>query len=342
MGLRVGLTYNLKADCPPEMQTIEDAGAEYESEETVAGIATALEQLGHEVILLPYNRLLPRRLAEVHVDIVFNIAEGWVGRNRESLVPALLEFYNIPYTGSDPLTLGLTLDKALCKQVVSAAGVPTPKGVVVTNPADSRLDELEYPVFIKPNAEGSSKGIRSWSRAHNPVELREKLAWVLEHYRQPVLIEEFLPGREFTVALIGNENPRILPVMEILPGDQCLQDTAFVYSFEVKSGNLERFSCPAAVDPPLLAQIQQIALQVFTAVECRDVARIDIRLDGAGNPKFLEINPLPGLSRVSLLPLEAHAAGMSFAQLVGAILSAAVSRYPHLNDRIFLKEAALS
>ncbi|NLA58906.1 MAG: ATP-grasp domain-containing protein [Firmicutes bacterium] len=342
MGLRVGLTYNLKTDCPPEMRTSEDAGAEYESQETVEDIAQALEELGHQVILLPYNEMLPRQLAEVRVDIVFNIAEGWFGRNRESLVPALLEFYNVPYTGSDPLTLGLTLDKALCKQVVNAAGVPTADGIVVTNPVDDRLAQLEYPVFIKPNAEGSSKGVRSWSKADDPLELREKLTWVLETYRQPVLVEEFLPGREFTVALIGNGTPRVLPVMEVLPGDQCPQDAGFIYSFEVKSGNLERFSCPAAVDSQLLEKIQEMALQVFTAVGCRDIGRIDIRLDREGNPRFLEINPLPGLSRVSLLPLQAQAAGMSFAELIEAILSAAISRYSHLNSGFFLKEAAFS
>jgi len=127
MGLQVGLTYNLKSDCPREMLLNEDASAEYESQETVEGIVAALEELGHQVTLLPYNSTLPRKLECLHPDLVFNIAEGWYGRNREALVPALLEFYSIPYTGSDPLTLSLTLDKSLCKQVANAAGSLHPK-----------------------------------------------------------------------------------------------------------------------------------------------------------------------------------------------------------------------
>jgi D-alanine--D-alanine ligase len=341
MGLHIGLIYNLKSDYPREMWSNEDASAEYESQETVEGILAALRELDHQVIPLPYNPGLPRKLECLQPDLVFNIAEGWSGRNRESLVPALLEFYNIPYTGSDPLTLGLTLDKFLCKQVANAAGILTAKGIVVGSPHDRQLEQLQYPVFIKPNAEGSSKGIRNWSRVDEPGELQEKLTWLLDNYQQPTLIEEFLPGREFTVALIGNNNPHILPVMEILPGENCPQDSHFVYSFETKSGNLERFSCPAVVEPQLLQEIQQIALKVFTVLQCRDVARVDIRLDGQGAPIFLEVNPLPGLSAVSLLTLQAQAAEMSFTELINAILSAAVERYPRLKSKTYLKEAAL-
>ena len=341
MGLQVGLTYNLKSDCPREMLLNEDASAEYESQETVEGIVAALEELGHQVTLLPYNSTLPRKLECLHPDLVFNIAEGWYGRNREALVPALLEFYSIPYTGSDPLTLSLTLDKSLCKQVANAAGIPTSKGIVVNSPLDPQLDQLQYPVFIKPNAEGSSKGIRNWSRIDAPDELQEKLTWLLDSYRQPALVEEFLPGREFTVAMIGNHNPCLLPVMEILPGERCPQDSHFVYSFETKSGNLERFSCPAVVEPQLLEEVQRMALQVFAALQCRDLARVDIRLDGQGAPRFLEVNPLPGLSAVSLLTLQAQAAEMSFTELIKAILAAALERYPHLKSKTYLKEAAL-
>jgi D-alanine--D-alanine ligase len=341
MGLKIGLTYNLKSDCPQEMQSNEDASAEYESQDTVEGITTALEQLGHEVTALPYNPSLPRKLENLRPDLVFNIAEGWSGRNRESLVPALLEFFNLPYTGSDPLTLGLTLDKSLCKQVANAAGIPTARGILIKNPNDTQLGQLQYPVFIKPNAEGSSKGIRNWSRVNDPGELREKLAWLLSNYQQPALVEEFLPGREFTVALIGNDNPCILPIMEILPGNECPKGSRFVYSFETKSGNLERFSCPAMVEPHLLDEIRQMAMQVFQALECRDVARVDIRLDREGAPRFLEVNPLPGLSAVSLLTQQAQAAGLSFAELIKAILLAAIERYPYLKNKAYLKEAAL-
>lgn len=341
MGLRVGLTYNLKADYPQGMHFGEDASAEYESEETVEGIITALRQLGHEVIGLPYNTEVLDQLRCYRPDLVFNIAEGWSGRNRESLVPAVLEFLEIPYTGSDPLTLGLALDKSLCKKVVEAAGVATPRGITVTTPWDPRLDEMHYPVFIKPNAEGSSKGIRNWSRIDNAIELKQKLDWLLDNYQQPALVEEFLPGREFTVAIIGNAHPQVLPVMEILPGEECPKDGQFVYSFETKSGNLERFSCPAVMETELLEQISEMALRVYKALECRDMARIDIRLDDQGKPRFLEVNPLPGLSRVSLLTLQAQVAGLSFADLIDAICAAAIERYPYLKNPDYLKEAAL-
>ncbi|NMB25263.1 MAG: D-alanine--D-alanine ligase [Firmicutes bacterium] len=341
MGLRVGLTYNLKTDYPQGIHFGEDASAEYESEETVGGIITALEQLGHEVIALPYNRELLDKLRCHQLDLVFNIAEGWLGRNRESLVPAILEFLDIPYTGSDPLTLGLALDKSLCKEVVGATGVAITRGIKVTTSGDPRLDGVHYPVFIKPNAEGSSKGIRNWSRIENAIELKEKMDWLLTNYQQPVLVEEFLPGREFTVAVIGNTDPKTLPIMEVLPGEECPKNTHFIYSFETKNGNLERFSCPAVIESRLLKEISEMALQVYKTLQCRDVARIDIRLDGQGNPRFLEVNPLPGLSAVSLLTLQAEAAGMSFIDLIDAICSAAIERYPHLKKRDYLKEAAL-
>mgnify|MGYP003769750115 FL=1 len=339
--MKIGLTYNLKSDCPSKIQSNEDASAEFESAETVEDIVLALTSLGHTVISLPYNPALPKILSEVNVDIVFNIAEGWWGRNREALVPALLEFYEIPYTGSDPLTLGLCLDKALCKKIAEDAGIAAAWGITADGFNSIRADELKYPVFVKPNAEGSSKGIRSWSLVCDRNELEISLEWVLRNYGQCALIEEFLPGREFTIAVIGNKTPTTLPIMEILPGEKCAKTNGFIYSFETKSSNLEQLLCPAPIDEYLQNRLLDMALRVFQALNCRDVARIDFRLDRSGNPRFLEVNPLPGLSRVSLLTLQAQAAGMTFDDLLAAILSAALERYPELSMGNHAKEAAL-
>jgi len=343
MGLKVGLTYNLKNSCPRDLDSPDDADAEYESEQTVGGILTALEACGHKVVPLPYSPELPTRLLSEKPDIVFNIAEGWTGRNREALVPAMLEFFNIPYTGSDPLTLGLALDKALCKTVVSASNIPTAKWIEIERIEEWKKIDLSYPLFVKPNAEGSSKGIRNWSRVNTPAELSAKLAWVVNKYHQSALVEEFLPGREFTVGIIGNENPTVLPIIEVLPGDLCPKGEEFVYSFETKSGNLERFVCPAVVEPELEGRIKEVALHAHKALKCRDVSRVDIRLDRNGIPNFIEINPLPGLSQVSLLPLQARAAGMSFTDLVQSILQAALERYQTVGQVHYVqyKEAAL-
>lgn len=352
-GLIVGLAYNLKRHCPDAGGMVEDAAAEYESEETVAGIAGAIEDLGHQVVHLPYRPSFPQDVLKARPDIVFNIAEGWQGRNREALIPAILEFYHIPYTGSDPLTLAATLDKAVAKMMVAAAGIRTPAFLKVESPVQCQKAHVRYPVFVKPCCEGSSKGIRFSSLARNRRELLEKVAWVTHTYGQAALVEEFLPGREFTVGIIGNEELTVLPIMEVVPGPELAtggeqlftggeEDSAsgagesalastgagteFIYSYEVKSGNLERFLCPAPLEPGLEAAIRHLAVRAYRVLECRDLARVDIRLDKTGRPNFLEVNPLPGLSAVSLFPLQARAAGMSFRDLVGGILDASLRR----------------
>lgn len=327
MPLTVGLTYNLKRDCPNRLES-EDAAAEYESEDTVDGIAEALSQEGRHVVLLPHRPGLAARLEQERPDIVFNIAEGWFGRNRESLIPGLLELLGIPYSGSDSLALGVALDKAMAKRVVSSAGIPTPQFCKVNSPEEAMHLDLRYPVFVKPNSEGSSKGIRNSSRINNRSQLLEKVEWITTVYNQPAIIEPFLPGREFSVGLLGNgPNLRVLPIIEVCPGGRDEADHEFVYSYETKSGNLEWFKCPAPVSRELQRRIAHIAIGVYNLLECKDFARVDIRLDGDGNPQFLEINPLPGLSKVSLYPLQANAGGIGFTELINTILESAWSRY---------------
>ncbi|HHY97995.1 MAG TPA: ATP-grasp domain-containing protein [Firmicutes bacterium] len=321
----VGLAYNLKKDCPRTGNDPEDIAAEYEEQSTVNRIARALRAKGHRVVRLPYGADIPSRLKRSHVDIVFNIAEGWDGRNREAHVPAILEICGVPYTGSDPLTLSLALDKSLAKMVMKARGIPTPKFAVVRNEHDFPKINLKFPIFIKPAYEGSSKGIRDSCKVDDQDQLLQQVNWALNTYHQPVLLEEFLPGREFTVGILGNDELQVFPVMEIRPKKD-ISPEGFVYSFETKSQNLEQFLCPAPIPKALERKIKNIAVRAFRALECRDMARVDVRLDGNDNPFFLEINPLPGLSSVSLFPLTARAAGLSFEELIDKILMLAAAR----------------
>ncbi|MCR4426965.1 MAG: ATP-grasp domain-containing protein [Firmicutes bacterium] len=332
MGATVGITFNLKRDFPRACGNggcAEDQAAECEEQETVDSLAASLGRQCDRVLLFPHQPDLLERLDEARPDMVFNIAEGWVGRNRESLIPALLELLGIPFTGSDALTLGIALDKAMAKRVVSTAGIRTPRYCKINTVEDLSRVDLAFPMFVKPNCEGSSKGIRNSSRVNTPEELAAKVQWVLSTYHQPALVEEFLPGREFTVGIIGNGKPHVLPIMEVCPGDREAADHSFVYSYETKSGNLERFKVPAPIPDTLARELSDMAVAAFEAMECRDVSRVDFRLDEAGKPYFLEINPLPGMSRVSLLPLQARAAGMAFDELVRWILTSAWARYYH-------------
>lgn len=328
----IGVVFNLKKDFPGlagKMNAIPDLAAECEEEETVEMLSSSLARLGKRVMLFPHKPDLLERLDEARPDIVFNIAEGWAGRNRESLIPALLELLDIPYTGSDALTLGIALDKAMAKRVVSTAGVRTPRYMKISSMEDLSSVDMEFPVFVKPNYEGSSKGIRNSSRVREIDDLIAKAKWILDTYAQPAIVEEFLPGREFTVGIIGNGRPHVLPIMEVCPGDREAADDEFIYSYETKSGNLERFRVPAPIPERLASEITDMAVSVFEVIECRDVARIDFRLDEEGRPHFLEINPLPGLSKVSLLPLQARAAQIGYDDLVKWILTSAWSRYHH-------------
>ncbi|HET7558350.1 MAG TPA: D-alanine--D-alanine ligase [Limnochordia bacterium] len=324
MPVHVGLTYNLKQDAP-DRERAKDWTAEYESPETIERIVAALQAGGHAVTRFPFSPDLVDRLAAARPELVFNIAEGWHGRNRESLVPAICEFLELPFTGSDALSLGLALDKAMAKRVVAAANVPTPPMWLIADPVQLGYSPITFPAFVKPNAEGSSKGVRAKSRVETPEQLAERVHWVLETYRQPALVETFLPGREFTVGVLGNQVLEALPIIEV-QAEEDLGDP-FVYSYETKAENRERFSCPALLDDETERGLIAIAFGAFRALDCRDVGRVDVRMDALGHPYFLEINPLPGLSAQSLLPMQAAAAGIDFAGLVLRILEHARARY---------------
>ncbi|MEM2110602.1 MAG: ATP-grasp domain-containing protein [Candidatus Bathyarchaeia archaeon] len=336
MNLRVGLTYNLKGQPRIDEGLPEDFDAEFDDEETVDAIAEALEIGGCHVIKIEADEEAYNKLRKSKLDIVFNIAEGIRGESRESHIPAILEMLGIPYTGSGPLTLAVALDKALTHQVLSVNGVPSPSFQVFTE-ADGKIDkDIMFPLVVKPLAEGSSKGIRNSSLVKDEQSLRKQAKWVIETYKQPAIAEEFLPGREFTVGLIGNGEPQVLPIVEILL-DKLPREASPLYSYEAKwvwdvpEKPLNIFHCPAKISNELENEIKNIAIKAFKVLNCRDLCRMDIRLDKNNKPRVLEVNPLPGLipdpDAHSCLPEAARAAGFTYEQLICTILWQALKRY---------------
>lgn len=328
MKLRVGITYNLKKDFHCRENQPVDLLEEFDSEETIDAIRNVLEAEGHQVIKLGGDIGLIDRLRQTSIDIVFNIAEGLQGRNREAHIPALLEFLNIPYTGSDPLTLSLTLDKSMAKRVVSSENIPTPRFRKVEKMEDLNGLDLRYPLFVKLCYEGSSKGVRLNSKTLDLPSLEEKTRWLLENYGPPLLVEEFVMGPEFTVGILGNEDPSVLGVMQIEIKDNPPEEA--IYSLEIKREWEEKvcYHCPPPVDSQLLKKIEEVALRSYRALECRDVSRVDIRVGKDGVPYFLEVNPLPGLSPVyGDLPIMARRMGWDYAMLVKTIFHHALKRY---------------
>lgn len=319
--LRVGLIFNLKRVDPAE----DDAEAEFDSPRTIAAITDALEGLGHRVVPLEATVDLPRLLADAAPDVVFNIAEGQRGRGREAQVPALCELLGIPYSGSDPTTLALGLDKGLTKQILRAAGVDTAEWqVLITGREDLR--SFRYPVIVKPNAEGMSKGITAASVVHDEAACRRAARALIERYGQPALVEEYIAGREFTVGLLGERRPRVLPPMEVLfvhPGEHP------VYGFEEKQSFTPRvrLECPAQLTPAELRRVEKAALDTFAALECRDVGRVDLRMAPDGTVYVLELNPLPGLTpEFSDLCSIARVSGTDYRGLIAEILAGCVRR----------------
>jgi D-alanine-D-alanine ligase len=336
MTLRVGLTYNLKKPVDSGKGQPEDFYIEFDDEATVDAIAEALGKGGCEVTKIEANEEAYSGLLSSNLDIVFNIAEGIRGESRESQIPAILEMLGKPYTGSGPLTLAIALDKALTHQFLSVNGVASPNFQVFSTPSQKRQRKLRFPLVVKPLAEGSSKGIRSNSLVKDEQSLREQLSWVINTYKQPAIVEEFIPGREFTVGLIGNDDPVVLPIVEILL-EKLPSGASPIYSYEAKwiwdvpEKPLDIFRCPADISDELAKEIRKTAVRTFKVLNCRDLCRMDMRLDEAGKPRILEVNPLPGLipdpDAHSCLPEAARAAGFTYEQLICTVLWQALKRY---------------
>lgn len=324
--MRVGVAFNLKSPHPEDL-ILDDSQAEFDSPATVQAILDAVADLGHEPIGIEANTDFAHKVSAEAVDVIFNIAEGIRGRNRESQVPSVLELLDIPYTGSDPSCLCLTLDKALAKSIVHQAGVPTPRWFLLSTGKERIPKDITYPLMVKPLAEGSSKGVGRASVVETELALRTIVSEMIRRYRQPALVEEFVGGREFTIGLIGEKIPRVLPVMEVLFTDSTVTNP--IYGFEQKMADASgvSFQCPAELDASLKKTLAAQAKTAFRALGCRDVARIDFRMDQSGHAHFIECNPLPGLApNFSDLAVIATHAGISYTELVGEILSPALRR----------------
>ena len=321
----VGLTCDLRTEYLKQGYK-EDDIAEFDSEETLAALENAIRSLGHQTEYIGNAYTLFSKLSAGRKwDLVFNIAEGISGRFRESQVPCLLDMYGINYTFSDPLASALTLDKSLAKRTVRDFGVPTAGFEVVTCDEDIGNISMTYPVFAKPIAEGTGKGIDKNSVIRSPEQLSQICRCLLSRFKQPVLVEEFLPGREFTVAVLGSgSQARVLGVMEI----KILNDVKDnVYSYDAKERCEELVQYLPYRKGPLSGQLEQLAIKSYKALQCRDAARIDFRCNEKGEPYFLEINPLPGLHPThSDLPMIATQEGMSYIELIKAIIESALSR----------------
>ncbi len=337
--MKVALTYNQKRgeteDAQEPPSSISNVQAEWDEPETIDAVVTALRER-HEVIPIEAGNGAFDALRKTRPDIVFNIAEGAYGPCREGHIPSILEYLNIPYTASDPLTLNICLDKARAKEILAFHGLPTARFRVVAEKNFS-FNSLHYPLVVKPLYEGSSIGIMDDSLVRTRQEMRERVSWLLDRYTEPALVEEYLPGREFTVAIIGNgEEARCLPIVEI-KFDSLPPGVNPIYSFEAKwiwddtKSPLEIFECPAKLSAELQTEIERICLQSYRVLRCRDWCRIDVRLDANSRPHVLELNPLPGIlprpEQNSCLPKAARAAGLSYNQLINTVLDIGCKRY---------------
>jgi D-alanine-D-alanine ligase len=341
-----------------------DRIAEYDCPQTIATLQHAIAVHGHEVLLVEANEDAYDRLRTSGVDLVFNIAEGIRGADREAQIPALLEMLGIPYTGSGPLSLALCLHKGKAKEILAWHGIPTPKFQVVTAPEELLDIALQFPLIVKLLHEGSSMGLSYGSVVDTRSALADRIAYLCQTYQQPVLVEQFIDGQEFTVPVLGNTPPRALPVIEVRfkgprkitlfqPDDPVIRmlarargkrfaepvtfrfnDTQEHVLVRTEAGAevsvpvaLTESICPANVSATLTAALQDTALRAFRALECRDWCRIDMRVGADGVPQVLELNPIAGIDPTYWFPRSARAAGLEYPMLIHAILDAACQRY---------------
>lgn len=319
--LRVGFAFNMKRIGSANG---DDREAEYDPPETIEAITKAIESHGHTVVPLEATVDFPRSLLSANVDIVFNMAEGISGRNREAQVPNLCELLGVPFSGSDSATLSICLDKALCKRMLRDVETP---GFQILVTGREKLRPFRYPVIVKPNAEGTSKGITLRSVCDDESKVRELAREIIERYGQPAIVEEYIQGREFTVGMLGERRPRVLPPMEVvfLGGHQ-----RPVYDYECKQDweKHVRYECPAQLTKEELRAMERVCRTTFMQLGCRDVARIDLRMTPEGRIYVLEVNPLPGLTPdYSDLCLIANATGVDYRTLIGEIMSGAIKRW---------------
>ncbi len=320
----IGLTYDLRQDYLDAGYSREET-AEFDRPDTIDGIEEALRGLGHETRRIGNVKSLVGRLAAgERWDMVFNICEGMFGLGREAQVPALLDAYEVPYTFSGPLILALALDKGLTKRVVRSFGVPTPDFAVVSTPADIAAVDLPFPLFAKPLAEGTGKGIDARSKIDSPKQLAAVCRKLLEKFSQPVLVETYLPGREFTVGIVGSgAEAESIGVMEVMLNPEA-EANAYSYVNKEKYEELVRY----ALAPGKEAEAcREVALRAWRGLGCLDGGRVDVKMDRHGVVNFIEVNPLAGLNPAhSDLPIICRLQGIPFQELIGRIIASARKR----------------
>jgi len=269
------------------------------------------------------------RINDLKVDIVFNISEGLTGRNRESQVPILLEMAGIPFVGSDSLTLALSLDKIIAKKIFISEGIPTPKFIEIksVDHIASLPSSMRFPLFVKPRYEGSSKGLSESSRVTTEEELRRQVEMVITKYHQPALVEEFISGTEFTVAILGTDEPEVLPVVQIkIDGRLDLKDKFYTFGHITRPEAVE-YIVPAPVSSELSKRITDVSLAAYKSIECRDFGRVDIRVAENGQPYVLEVNPLPSLSTEDVFSIISRYQKIPYSRMITRILECAQNRY---------------
>ena len=354
---KIAVLANIKDDDYPKPEGVPpDAFADFDHIETIDSLRAALETDGHQTVFIQADRELPYSLREVKPDICFNIAEGLGGDAREAQVPALLEMLGIPYTGSRILANGISLDKTLTKRIWRDRRLPVaPFQEFITGDEPIRT-ELKFPLFVKPAREGTGMGVDMKAIVNNEKELRERAMYIINTYQQPALVETFLPGREFTVGILGRADAKLysrhpewyekdgfhrFPILEL---DSSRSVTPWVYGLEAKSKDVGAdgspgYFCPAEIEPELEKKLKYFALRAHQLLYTLDVSRTDIRLDEDGNPRVMEINTLPGLTPdYSDLCLQAAAEGIRYEDLVLDILYLGASRWGMLEPREYVAE----
>jgi D-alanine-D-alanine ligase len=355
---RVAVVANVKGETALPIDAPADAGAEFDKKETIQAIQAAIESDGHVTRFLPADATLPYTLREYRPDICFNIAEGIVGDSREAHIPALLELFRIPYTASRVLTNAIALDKTMTKRVWREMGLPTANYQEFCTGDEPVNSDMVFPMFVKPSREGTGMGMDAGSIVYNEQDLRRRVDWVIHQYDQPALVEEYLPGREFTVAVLGRKDAGLyspqpglydsdgfhrFPLLEV---ESTKSVTPGVYGNKAKTlhfgdEGIPDFLCPADVEPVLAEQLQSLAIAAHNAIGAVDVSRVDIRLDAVGQPRLIEINTLPGLTpEFSDLCVIARAEGLTYQEIILEILYLGASRWNMVPARKYYMEPA--
>jgi len=325
--MRIGLTYDLR-DEYLAMGYSEEETAEFDRISTIEAIEGALGRLGHVTDRIGHVRALAARLvAGDRWDLVFNIAEGLSGIGREAQVPSLLEVYGIPYTFSDPMVMALTLHKGMTKRVLRDGGIPTPPFAEIASTRDLENLDLPFPLFAKPLAEGTGKGIDGGSVLRTAAELRERCLDLLARFRQPVLVETYLSGREFTVGITGTgPAARVVGTLEVVLLDRA-EAGAYTYANKENCEELIEYRRVVAGKDSAVARAEAVSLAAWRLLGCRDGGRVDLRCDSDGEPQFMEVNPLAGMHpEHSDLPMIATAEGMAYDELIRRIVESACER----------------